>query len=70
MAEARYFPEFIEAIRKYSNAKKSAKRKIEVLLDNPLGFGEPLRHGLRGLNSCPVKKGFIIKHIFIKRRLN
>lgn len=66
MAEPRYTPEFVKALNKYSNVKKSAQRKIEALLKNPLGFGEPLKHRLVGLSSCPVKKGFIIVYVYCK----
>ena len=60
MAEARYLPEFVRALNKYPNVKKSAKRIIENLLQNPLGFGEPLKYSLEGLSSYPVKKNFIM----------
>ena len=66
MAEARYFPEFLKALKKYSNVKKSAEKKITALLKNPLRFGEPLKYDLRGLNSCPVKKGFIIVYAYCR----
>jgi len=66
VAEARYTHEFIKALNKYSNAKKNAERKIDALLDNPFGFGEPLKHRLVGLSSCPVKKGFIIVYVYCR----
>lgn len=66
MAEARYLPEFVRAIKKYSNARKSAKGIIEKLLRNPLGFGEPLRHSLQGLSSCPVKRNFIMIYVYCR----
>ncbi len=66
MAVPRYLPEFREAIRKYSSIKKSAKKKIEALLENPLQFGEPLKHELEGLSSLPVKKNFIIIYVYCR----
>jgi len=66
VAEARYLPEFARALQKYSNIRKSAKRIIESLLKNPLNFGEPLKHNLTGLSSCPVKKNFIIIYIYCR----
>ena len=66
MAEARYFPEFAQAIKRYSNVKRSAEKKIQALLENPFGFGEPLKYDLLGLCSCPVKKGFIIIYVYCK----
>lgn len=64
MTEARYLPEFARALQRYSGIRKSAKRTVESLLENPLGFGEPLKYDLIGLSSCPVKKNFIIVYVY------
>jgi len=66
VVEARYFPEFVKAIKKYSNVKKNAKKTIENLLKNPLGYGEPLKHSLEGLCSCPVKRNFIMIYVYCR----
>jgi len=66
VAEAKYLPEFVKALNKYSNIKKSAKKTIENLLQNPLGFGEPLKYALKGLSSCSVKKNFIIVYVYCR----
>ncbi len=66
MVEARFTFEFAKALEKYSNVKKSAQNKIDILLQNPLGFGEPLKYDLEGLSSCPVKKGFIIVYVYCR----
>ena len=66
MAEARYLPEFAEAIKKYSSVKKSAEKKIANLLKTPFSYGEPLKHSLEGLKSCPVKKNFILIYVYCR----
>ena len=66
MAEARYLPEFAKALKKYSSIKRSAQRTIESLLENPLGFGEPLKYDLKGLSSCSVKKNFIVVYVYCR----
>lgn len=66
MAIPRYYPEFVKALEKYSGIKKSVKKKIENLLINPLGFGESLKYELVGLNSCSVKKNFIIIFVYCR----
>ena len=66
MAEARYLPEFVSSLKKNSNIKRNAKKKIEQLLENPLGFGEPLRYSLEGLSSCPVRKNFILIYVYCR----
>ena len=66
MAEPRYTKEFANALRHHSNAKKSAKKKIEAMLGNPLGFGEPLKYELEGLSSFPVKRNFICIYVYCR----
>ena len=66
VTEARYLPEFQRSIQKYSHIKKAAKKKIETILQNPLGFGEPLKYDLRGLTSCPVKRNFILIYVYCR----
>ena len=66
MVEARYSPEFIQALDRYSSIKKNVRKKIKNLLENPLGFGEPLKYELNGLNSCPVKRNFILIYIYCR----
>ena len=66
MAKAKYLPEFVNALKKYGNIKKSAKRTIEKLLQNPLNFGEPLKHDLVGLSSKPIKRNFILIYVYCR----
>jgi len=66
LAEAKYLPEFVEALKKHSNIRKSAKKKIESLLENPLNYGEPLKHELQGLSSFPVRKNFLIVYVYCR----
>jgi len=66
VAEAIYLPEFSVALKKYSGIKKTVRKKIEKLLDNPLGFGEPLKYDLEGLSSFPVKRSFIVVYVYCR----
>lgn len=66
MTNAKFLPEFKSALKKYSNAKKAVEEKINLLLQNPLGYGEPLKYNLTGLSSCSVKKNFILIYIYCR----
>lgn len=37
---------------------------MNIFLESPMGFGEPLKGDLCGLSSCPVKKSFIIVYAY------
>lgn len=66
MAEAIYLPEFSNALVKYSGIRKLLQKKIERLLDNPRGFGEPLKYDLEGLSSFPVRRNFIVIYVYCR----
>jgi len=64
--EAKYLPEFFESLKKYSSIKNSVDKKIKSLLQSPLGYGEPLKYDLEGLNSCAVKRNFLIIYVYCR----
>jgi mRNA-degrading endonuclease YafQ of YafQ-DinJ toxin-antitoxin module len=54
-----YSPDFPKTFQKYSAIKVSIQKKVEQILQDPLGpQTEPLGHDLVGLRSAPVKKSF------------
>ena len=59
-------PEFEKDLKRYSNIRKAVRKKIDNLLEAPMGFGEPLKGDLLGFSSCPVKKSFIIIYVYCK----
>ena len=46
--------------KKYATVKPSVQRKVDQILQDPLQQTEPLRHGLVGLRSAPVRKNYIL----------
>lgn len=46
---------FLVALKKHASIKKLVKRKIDMIIDNPLTMGEPLKGNWQGFYSCPVK---------------
>jgi addiction module RelE/StbE family toxin len=64
MMEARFESAFVKAMKKHASIKKLVQRKVDLIMENPLGVGEPLKGNWRGFYSCPVKRNFIIIYLF------
>jgi addiction module RelE/StbE family toxin len=57
---------FRKAVRKHSSVRKQVQRKVEMIIEQPLAMGEPLKGNYRGFYSCPVRKNFIIIYLYCK----
>ncbi len=55
---------FVKSLKKYSSVKKSIKKKVDMIAENPIALGEPLKGNFRGYYSCPVRKNFLIIYIY------
>ncbi len=62
--EALFEEAFLKALEKHSSIKKLVKRKVDLILENPVAFGEPLKGSWQGFYSCPVKRNFIIIYLY------
>ena len=51
---------FMKAVQKHASIKKQVQKTVDMILENPIGFGEPLKGDWQGFYSCPVKRNFII----------
>lgn len=56
----------IRSIRKYSSIKKAIQNKVDMIVRNPIGMGEPLKGAFRGYYSCTVKKNFLLIYLYCK----
>jgi len=56
--EARFEADFLKAVKKYASIKKMVKKKVDMIIENPIAFGEPLMGTRQGFYSCPVKRKF------------
>jgi mRNA-degrading endonuclease YafQ of YafQ-DinJ toxin-antitoxin module len=63
---ALFSDEFIKALKKHAAIKKTVQKKVDMILTDPIGLGEPLRGNFRGYYSCPVKKNFLIIYLFCR----
>jgi len=57
---------FIKSLKKHAAFKKAVQKKVDMILTDPIGLGEPLRGNFRGYYSCPVKKNFLIIYLFCR----
>ena len=57
---------FVKSLKKHSSIKKAIQNKVDMIVRNPIGLGEPLKGAFRGYYSCPVKKNFILIYLYCK----
>ncbi len=62
--EAKFEAAFVNALRKHAAIKKAVQHKVDMIMKNPLAFGEPLKGNWQGFYSCPVKRNFIIIYLY------
>ena len=55
---------FVGSLEKYASIKKDIKKKVDMIIANPIAMGEPLKGNFRGFYSCPVKKRFLIIYLY------
>ena len=39
---------FTKSLKKYSSIKKAIKKKVDMIIENPIALGEPLKGNFRG----------------------
>lgn len=64
MMEARFETAFLKSLKKHASIRKLVKNKVDMILENPVAIGEPLKGNWQGFYSCPVKRNFIIIYLF------
>ncbi len=57
---------FVQSLKKYSSIKKEIQKKVDMIIQNPIALGEPLKGNFRGYYSCPVKKHFLIIYLYCR----
>jgi len=62
--ETKFEDAFVKALRKHSSIKKLVQKKVDMIIENPIAMGEPLKGNWQGFYSCPVKRSFIIIYLY------
>ena len=55
---------FLKALKKHASIKKAVKNKVNLIIQDPIAFGEPLKGNWQGFYSCPVKRNFILIYLY------
>jgi len=55
---------FKKSVKKHASIKKQIQKKVDMIMENPIPLGEPLKGNLRGYYSCPVRKNFLIIYLY------
>ena len=55
---------FLKAVKKHASIKKQVKKKVDMIMENPIAFGEPLKGKWQWFYSCSVKRNFIIIYLY------
>jgi len=49
---------FLKALQKQASIKKLVQKKVDLILENPVAFSEPLKAKWQGFYSFRVKRNF------------
>ena len=50
---------FLQSLKKHSSLREAIKRKVDMIIENPVSLGEPLKGNFRGYYSASIKKNFL-----------
>ncbi|MBT4287427.1 MAG: type II toxin-antitoxin system mRNA interferase toxin, RelE/StbE family [Deltaproteobacteria bacterium] len=62
--EIKFEEAFLKALKKHASIKKAVKKKVDMIIQNPVAVGEPLKGNWQGFYSSSVKRNFIIIYLF------
>ncbi len=62
--EVQFEAAFLKAVKKHASIKKLVRKKVDLIMENPLAVGEPLKGNWQGFYSSPVKRNFIIIYLY------
>ena len=57
---------FTESLKKYRSIKKTIKKKVDMMIENPIALGETLKGNFRGYLSSPVRKNFLVIYLYCR----
>jgi len=56
--------EFVASVKRYNSIKDAIRKKVDMIAENPIALGEPLKGNFRGYYSCPVRKNFLLMFLY------
>jgi len=64
MMETIFEAAFLKSVKKHASIKRLVRKKVDMIIENPIAMGEPLKGNWQGFYSCPVKRNFIIIYLY------
>ena len=55
---------FLRSLKKHPSLREAIRRKVDMIIQNPVSLGEPLKGNFRGYYSASVKKNFLIIFLY------
>jgi mRNA-degrading endonuclease YafQ of YafQ-DinJ toxin-antitoxin module len=55
---------FLRSLKEHSSLREAIKRKVDMIIENPVSLGEPLKGNFRGYYSASVKKNFLVIFLY------
>ncbi len=62
--EVLFSDSFVASLKKHASLKSAVRKKVDMIIANPVRMEEPLKGNFRGYYSCPVKRNFIIIYLY------
>ncbi|MDQ7823868.1 MAG: hypothetical protein RDV48_13800 [Candidatus Eremiobacteraeota bacterium] len=56
--------DFKKALERHSLLKRAIQKKVDMIIEQSLALGEPLKGMLKGYSSSPLKKNFLIIYLY------
>ena len=64
--EAVFSELFAKSLKRHGSIKDAIKKKADMIIENPIALGEPLKGNFRGYYSTPVKKHFLTIYLYCR----
>jgi mRNA-degrading endonuclease YafQ of YafQ-DinJ toxin-antitoxin module len=64
--EVMFSDAFVRSLKKHSSIKTIIRKKVDMIMENPIALGELLKGNFRGYYSCSVKKNFLIIYSYCR----
>jgi len=62
--DIRFSDAFADSVKKHASLRSAIRKKVDMIVENPIGMGEPLKGNFRGYYSCSVRRNFIIIYLY------
>ncbi|MCX5969997.1 MAG: hypothetical protein NTV14_00535 [Coprothermobacterota bacterium] len=61
---ALFSDDFVQSLKKHATLKSTVRKKVDMILTDSFGLGEPLKGNFRGYYSASVKINFLIIYLY------